>query len=248
MGSFSQKTILGIPLTALTLADIPQVVVSLIQSSGKKTFFYVNAHCLNLANQDKEYKKILQQASLVYSGGIGPILASKILGRPLLERTPTPDFIFDVFLIAQQKNWSVYLLGTKKGSLQKTVNKLQKKFPELKIVGYHHGFFNAQEEKEIMKEINLKKPTMVIVGMGTPKQEKWIADHKNKLDTKVLWVVGALFDVISGELPRAPVFWQKLGLEWAYRLYQEPTRLWKRYTIGNLEFAWRVAKEYLVSK
>ncbi len=248
MGSYSQKTILGIPITALTLADIPRVVVSLIESSGKKTFFYVNAHCLNLANRDQEYKKILQRASLVYSGGIGPILASKILGRPLAERTPTPDFIFDVFVIAQQKKWSVYFLGTTNNSLQKAVNKLQKRFPKLKIVGYHSGFFDAEEEGKIIREINLKKPTMVIVGMGTPRQEKWIANHKDKLNTKVLWVVGALFDVISGQLPRAPIFWQRLGLEWAYRLYQEPTRLWERYTFGNLEFILRVAKEYLVLK
>lgn len=233
--NFDKKIVFGVPIAALTLRQIPQVCISLIKKGGKNTFFYVNAHCLNLANRDPEYKDILKKADLVYSGGLGPVLAAKILGDSLLERTPTPDFIDKIFKACASVGWSIFMLGTTKDSLEAAVGKITEKFPELKIVGYHHGF-SAINSRQVISQINKARPDIILVGMGTTKQEKWIARHINKIDTKVFWAVGALFDVISGRLPRAPVFMQKMGLEWLYRLIQEPKRLWKRYLIGNMLF------------
>src|SRR3990172_6307552 len=110
MKPYPKKMIFSISAAALSLEEIPAVVISLLEEKRKKIFFYINAYCLNLAGKDKEYKKILQEATLVYPGGIGPVLASKILGQPLSERIPTPDFIDKIFAKAEQRGWSIYFL------------------------------------------------------------------------------------------------------------------------------------------
>jgi len=226
--------IFGIPIAAVSLDQISLIIISLIKSRKKSDFFYVNAHCLNIANKDKEYKRILQKATLVYSGGFGPVLASRILGRPLYERTPTPDFIENIFLIAQKKNWSIYLLGGEHGIAGKAAANLKKRFPYLVIAGYHHGFF--RKNSKIIEKINRAKPDIVLVGMGTPRQERWIADNMDTVKSRVFWAVGALFDILSDKRKRAPKWMQELGLEWAFRLLQEPRRLWRRYVFGNIRF------------
>lgn len=234
------KNILDIPIWGIKRKQIPPVLASFIASGKKHTSFYVNAHCINVSSTDSYYKKILQDTSIVYSGGIGPVLASKLLGRSLPQRAPTPDFIEDVFTLAQKRKWSIYLLGTKEKSLQIFMKKMEQKFPKLLFCGYHHGFFTKDEEEGIIQEINTLKPTIVIVGMGTPKQEKWIATNMARADAKLFWAVGALFDVMAGVLPRAPKWVQAIGLEWLYRFFQEPKRLWRRYLIGNSIFIARV--------
>lgn len=238
--TYPVRDVLNTPISAIPLAKIDRVVASLVEQAGKKTFFYVNAHCLNIAAKDSQYKKILQHASLVYSGGLGPVLASRIVGQGLPERTPTPDFIDKVFATAQKKGWSIYLLGTKEKSLVKAVSRIKEKFPRINIVGYHHGYFSKEEEGKVIEDIHAKQPTIVIVGMGTPRQEKFMAENIYRINAQAFWAVGALFDVISGELPRAPVWMQSLGLEWLFRLFQEPQRLWRRYIIGNTIFIVRV--------
>lgn len=234
------KNILGVHIWAIPQKSLPKLITRLVESASKHLFMYVNAHTLNIAQRDFEYKNILNNASLVYSGGIGPMLASKILGQPLPERAPTPDFIDKVFAKAQSKKWSVYLLGTKEKSLKLFIKQLKQKFPKLDICGFHHGYFNHEEEKSIINEINSLKPTLLIVGMGTPKQEKWVNNNMAQLNARAFWVVGALFDVMAGVLPRAPKWIQNLGLEWLYRFLQEPRRLWKRYLIGNVIFILRI--------
>ncbi|MBI2327892.1 WecB/TagA/CpsF family glycosyltransferase [Candidatus Curtissbacteria bacterium] len=241
--SFAKIEVLGIPIWAIPLDKIAAAVVAEIErTKPKKTFFYVNAHCLILAAGDQKYQKILQRASLVYSGGFGPVLASKILGQSLPGRTPTPDFIEKVFAAAQDKGWSFYFLGTEARSLLRAIKKIRQRFPKLAIVGYHHGYFDKSEEKRLLADINRKRPRVLIVAMGSPKQEKWISQNMDKIDASVFWSVGALFDIISGKRSRGPVWLQRLGLEWLFRLYQEPRRLWRRYTIGNLEFIYLVFK------
>lgn len=235
MNKFTSRNIFDIPIAAATLTEIPKIVTSFIENQGKKTFFYVNSHCLNIASRNREYKSILQRASLVYSGGFGPVLASRLLGQPLPQRTPTPDFIEKVLRTAEKRGWSIYLLGTKLESLKRAIAKLKNKFPKL-IINYHHGYFGHDDEERVISDINSKQPTILIIGMGTPKQEKFIAENMFKINAHAFWAVGALFDVISGELPRAPVWIQKLNLEWLFRLFQEPRRLWKRYLLGNINF------------
>lgn len=240
-----KKIVLGVPIVALKLDEISSVIVRLIESSGKKSFFYVNAHCLNIAGKDRVYKKILQGATLVYADGMGPILASKILGRPLPERTSAPDFIDEIFSIAETKKWSLFLLGNEDNVVRKAAENIKKKFPMLIIAGYQSGFFI--DNGQIIEEVNRVKPDIVLVGMGTPRQEKWIAYNMDKVNAGTFWAVGGLFDFISGKRKRAPLWIQQLGFEWAFRLVQEPRRLWKRYFFGNIRFLFSVFQEKVLS-
>lgn len=249
-GIIPKKIVLGVPIAALRLKEISSAIVSLIEKGGKsrtrtvrdkKTIFYVNAHCLSIANKDSVYKKILQRATLVYADGIGPIVASKILGRPLPERTSAPDFIDEIFSVAETKKWSLFLLGNEDNVVRKATENIKKKFPMLIIAGYHGGFFT--NNNEIVKEINLAKPNIVLVGMGTPRQEKWIMNNVDKVNAGTFWAVGGLFDFLSGNRKRASLWIQRLGFEWAFRLVQEPRRLWKRYLFGNVIFLFSVLRE-----
>lgn len=243
-GEIPTRAVLGIPIVCLELREISNTVINLITEPGKKTFFYVNGHCLNIANRDPVYRKILQGADLVYADGMGPILASKILGRPLLERTPTPDFIGKVFTVAIKKKWSIYLLGGEGEVVKKAQENLQKRFKRLQIAGYHHGFFKKNEQ--IIKQINRAGADIILVGMGTPRQEKWIAQNKNKVNAKAFWAVGALFEIFSNKRKRAPKWMQQIGLEWTFRLIQDPKRLWRRYLLGNITFLLTVFGERAV--
>lgn len=236
------RTVLGVPIAALRLKEISSVVASLIEKNGnKKTLFYVDAHHFNIANKDLAFKKILQEATFVHASGIGPVLASRMLGQSLPERTPTPDFIEEIFSIAEKKKWSFYLLGGEEDVIEKTVKNLQKSFPGMKIVGYHHGFFT--NNNKIAEDINRVKPDIILVGMGPPKQEVWIAENKERINARIFWGVGALFDVLSGKRKRGPKWVRRLGFEWVFRLIQEPRRLWKRYIFGNTEFVFIVLQE-----
>lgn len=240
------KTVLGVPVAALRLKEISSVIVTLIEgryktAPVKKTIFYVDAYHFNIANKDSGYKKILQEATFVHASGIGPVLASRMLGRSLPERTPTPDFIEEIFAIGERKKWSFYLLGGEERIVEKAAGKLRERFPKLKIAGYHHGFFTTHHE--VVEEINRAKPDIVMVGMGPPKQEKWIEENKDKINAKVFWAVGALFDVLSGKRKRGPKWVQDMGFEWIFRLFQEPKRLWRRYVFGNTAFLFTVLRE-----
>lgn len=235
------RLILGVPIAALRLKEISSVIARFIEGGGKKTFFYVNAHCLNVANKNPRYKKILQTAALVYADGMGPIIASKLLGRPLPERTSAPDFISEVFAIAEIKRWSFYLFGGEENIVRKAAENIKKRFPKLTVAGYHSGFYT--KNNEITKEISRARPDIILVGMGTPRQEIWIADNIDKVNARVFWAVGGLFDFLSGKRRRAPYWIQRLGFEWTFRLLQEPRRLWRRYVFGNILFLLTILQE-----
>ncbi len=240
---FPLRNILEINISSIPLKEISSVINDLINTGDKNIFYYVNAHCLNLASKNLDYKNALNSATLVYSGGLGPVLASRILNQPIIERVPTPDFIENVFAEAEKRKWRIFLLGSSNKSLQKVQIVLKDKFPKIIICGIQNGFYKKSEEMSIVENINKKKPKILIVGMGPPKQELLIQKYKNKIKASTLWGVGALFDVISGTMPRAPFWMQKMGIEWLYRLLQEPRRLWKRYIFGNIEFFYLIYKD-----
>lgn len=133
------------------------------------------------------------------------------------------------------------------GSTEKVKEKLQQKIPSLNIVGEYHGYFDKENNKEIVNKINNCRPNILLVGMGTPKQEEWIYQNHYHLNVSLCWAVGGLFDFISGKIKRAPLWMLHCHLEWLYRLCQEPKRLWKRYIVGNLKFIYRVLKFKLLS-
>lgn len=205
-----------------------------------KMITYLNAHCVNVSFADSEYREILKMQDLVYAGGKGVVWASRLFSKSLPERVNILDFFDRLVERIIEKKIKIYLLGGEPGVVQKTADKLKEKFSGLGIVGFHHGFFNGEEESEIIKEINFLKPHILMVGIGVPKQEKWIYRYLHELDINLCWAVGAAFDWLSGKHSRAPGWMVGCGLEWLHRFLQQPRRLWNRYLIGNPLFCARV--------
>ena len=236
------------------ISQIEQFILS------KKSHLVVTPDTLAIlrAQKDVEYYKIIQGANLVTPDGAGILWATSTLYQPLKERVAGIDIIQGICQLAAKKAYSIYLLGAAPGITKETSLKLMKKYPGLKIVGNHHGYFHAsslsdkmfrcnieknantnvknnnseieynknKEEEIIIQEINDKKPDILLVGMGVPRQEKWIARNlkSKRLNVPVCMGVGGSFDVLSGKIPRAPLWMQKHGMEWVYRFIKQPKR------------------------
>ncbi len=199
------------------------------------------------ARKDRRYLNITQEADLVTPDGAGILWATATLDNPLIERITGIDLINQICQLAVRKKYRLYLLGAKKEIIKKTVNNLERKYPHINIVGYHHGYVTETEdsdlqgnncEKELICEIQKKKPDFLLVGMGVPKQEIWISKHKDKLGVPVCIGIGGSFDVLSGKIPRAPLWMQNHGMEWIFRLIKEPKRF--KRAIALPYFMWLV--------
>lgn len=185
--------------------------------------FTPNPEMIMYAQKNPEFKNILNKGDLVVADGIGVVIASKIKPPKLPQRVAGCDLIFDLF--KSIKKATVYLFGAKPGVCELAKKYIEEDFKNITVVGYHHGYFNEEEEKLIIEEIINLKPDILLVGLGFPKQEQWIYKNREKLPVKVSMGVGGSLDVLAKTVKRAPVLMQKIGLEWFYRLMKQPSRL-----------------------
>jgi len=210
-----------------------------------KRVMYVNAHVLNQSREDPALRTALEAADLVYCDGYGVRLAAKALATEIPHRMTGADWIWDLAALCEQRDASVYLLGCEPGVARQASLRLRRSHPGLRVVGAHHGYFEigSGHDERVIEDINRCKPDILFVGMGTPKQEIWTQRTVDRLDCSVLWTVGALFDFVSGRVPRAPASLADNGLEWIFRLAIEPGRMWRRYLVGNPVFLSRVVAQ-----
>jgi len=207
------------------------------------------------ARKDSEYYNILKSADLVTPDGVGILWATTTLNHPLPERVTGIDIIHNICRLAAKKGYSLYLLGSYPDVAKEAALNLNRKYPGIRIAGAHHGYFNCEDcedcenikngnivwnkkEEEIVAEIKEKRPDILLVGMGVPKQEKWINKNLNRLDVPVCIGVGGSFDVLSGRIPRAPLWMQRHGMEWIYRSIKQPNRAFR--TLALFYFIWLV--------
>lgn len=194
---------------------------------GKKAFVVTaNPEIVLHAKNDADYMKMINKANYVTADGIGVVKAAGLLGKPLPERVTGFDMFMKLLNLANEEGLSIYLLGAQPEVLQKASEKINSQFSNVKIVGSHHGFFDWKDPK-IPNEIKTSKPDLVFVALGLPRQEKWIAEHIDQFEKGVFMGIGGSFDVLSGMVKRAPEIWQKLNIEWLYRLVKQPSR-WRR--------------------
>ncbi len=215
------------------------------------------------ARKDPEYQAILKSADLVTPDGAGILWAATTLNYPLPERVTGIDIIHNTCRLAAEKGYSLYLLGSYPGVASAAALNLSKKYPGIKIAGTHHGYFSCEdrencgdvkngnnekskeEEEKIIAEIKENKPDILLVGMGVPKQEKWIDKNLKSLNIPVCMGVGGSFDVLSGRIPRAPLWMQRHGMEWIYRSIKQPNRAFR--TLALFYFIWLVTLGKIVS-
>ncbi|WP_213951307.1 WecB/TagA/CpsF family glycosyltransferase [Tepidanaerobacter syntrophicus] len=217
--------ILGVLLDQTDYQKAYRQAERFLDSSGNKVIVTPNAEIIMAAQKNPELRAALNSADLCLPDGIGVVIASKILGKPLAERTTGFDFMMKLLELANKKSLSLFLLGGKPEVAEKAGEKICSMFPNVEIVGCHDGYFGENEEIEVVNLINHTKPDILLVAMGCPKQEIFMIKNKNKMQFKIAMGVGGSFDVLSGNVQRAPQFVQNIGLEWLYRLIMQPSRL-----------------------
>lgn len=208
-----------------------------------------NAHHLVMLQQDTEFQDIYQNSFLSVPDGVPLLWAAKLLRTPLNGRVNGTDLFERICKVAADTNLRVFLLGGRSGAADAAAKVLQKRHPKLEIAGFYcppYGFENNSEELAYINEIiQSVSPHVLFVGLGAPKQEKWIYNNHKKLGIPISIGIGVSFELVSGMVTRAPKLMQKLGLEWFFRLLIEPRRLYKRYILGNTIFLWLVIKQRL---
>lgn len=219
--------------------EIIKIIESRVLQKNRTFIVTANPEIVMHANQDHDYLEVLRKADFIVPDGIGIVVASKLLKSPLKERVAGFDLMGKLLHLAEQKQLKVFLLGAKDTTVEKAYNNIMKKHPDLKIVGYHHGYIDINDEKLVNHIVELE-PDMVFVALGFPKQEFWISKHIAKFNKGLFMGVGGSFDVWAGEVKRAPQIWINLNLEWLYRLIKQPTRF-KRILVLP-QFLFRVIK------
>jgi len=185
----------------------------------------LNAEIIYQAQSNEELLKIINSADLVTPDGSGVLWAAQKLGQPLKERVTGIDLMTHICRQAYHNKWRIYLLGGEPGVAAEAVEGMKDAFPSIDIAGSWHGYFGEQEEEAILADINTKQPDVLFVALGAPKQEFWIQKHSDYLKAGVMIGVGGSFDVMAGNVRRAPLLFQRMRLEWLWRLLTDPRRI-----------------------
>ncbi|MCC4834784.1 WecB/TagA/CpsF family glycosyltransferase [Shewanella sp. 10N.7] len=239
----AQFNLLGVNIDNNTMSESVDLLIRSAQSTTTKQFAFVNADCLNLAATNKNYRNTINQCDQVFADGSGIRIACQLHHIGLKDNVNGTDMLPLLCEQAAKQGIKIFFLGGQNGTTDEAAVNLRKQFPTLEVVGCHHGYLNKANEQQVIEQINQSGAQILLVGMGAPKQDQWISDHKAELNTGVAIGVGGLFDFFANNVSRAPVALRQVGMEWIWRLGQEPTRMWKRYVIGNPLFLARVLKQ-----
>ena len=237
--------VLGLPVRPLDMAGLVAAVVSRAKAGLRTTGMYANAHTVNLACADERFRRTLRECELLYADGASVVWASRCDSESksgLPQRMTAADYFPIMVRACAEQDVSIFMLGNRPGVCDAARELLLRCYPSLRIVGTHHGHFDLSESTEVIKKINAVKPDILFVGMSSPRQEFWLAEHKSRINAPVRWCVGALFDYIAGLEPRAPAWLCEHGGEWVYRLLADPRGKWKRYLIGNPLFVYHTLR------
>jgi N-acetylglucosaminyldiphosphoundecaprenol N-acetyl-beta-D-mannosaminyltransferase len=240
---WEKVSVLGVKIDALSLNQFLSEIQSYVLHQNGVIISYVNMHAINIAYSLPWFRRFLNESELTFCDGVGLKIAAMLTGQYIHQRFTPPDFMDRICESAITFGWKIYFLGAKPGVAQRAADKLIERFPGLQVQA-QHGYFDkiagSLENSLIVEQINEFQPQILVLGLGMPLQEKWISENLHSIDVKIALSAGALFDYLSGELPRAPRWMTDNGLEWLGRLWVEPGRLWKRYLFGSPLFFWRL--------
>lgn len=234
-------SIFGVPFSKLSMKDTISLITQMIDSRKPHQIITANPIMVMSAVEDPGYLRMMKHADLIVPDGAGVVWAANYVGNPVAERVTGFDLINQLFRLGESNGWKVYLVGASPEVIEAAAQKIREKYPKLQLVGYRDGYFKADEDHAVIENIRAHEPDILLVGRSASGQEPWIAQYKEQLQVPVIMGVGGSFDVISGKLKRAPKLFQKLKLEWFYRLLQEPWR-YKRMLVLP-KFAVKVIRE-----
>lgn len=235
--------LLGVDIADLTLDEALGFLTERVEDRSRTdVLYYVNAHTLNCATDDPAYRDVLNGADIVFGDGTGVRWGVKMQGGRIKANLNGTD-LTPAFLDATAgRGFRYYLLGASEDTIGRTAAFCQERFEGWELAGYHHGFVFDGPIEPVLEDIAGAKPDMLLVGMGNPIQERWIHDHRDRLDVPLVAAVGGLFDHWAGNLERAPSWVREAGFEWLQILIQQPHKA-RRYLLGNPLYLFRVARE-----
>jgi N-acetylglucosaminyldiphosphoundecaprenol N-acetyl-beta-D-mannosaminyltransferase len=233
----------GIPIVNTTMEEAVEWIIAEAAGNRRRLMAFVNPDCLNIAWKNAEYREVLARADRVLPDGIGIHLGCRMLGQSLRANVNGTDMFPLLCEGAAREGVPIYLLGARPGIARAAADNMVKRNPGLRIAGARDGYFEPHEEQSVVDDINASGARILLAAFGAPRQELWLERWRSELAPPVTMGVGGLFDFYSGRIPRAPVWMREIGLEWVFRLMQEPGRMWRRYVIGNPLFLHRVRQQ-----
>lgn len=232
--------VLGVRVDRISFNDALDKAEKMVKTEGVSAIFTPNPEIIMLAKNDDKFKEVLNSADICTADGIGVVYASRILKRPVPERVAGFDLTCALLERISKTGEGVFLFGGKPDVAEAAKGNIQKKYQGINVVGTHNGYFSVDDEKEIVDEINKSGAKLLLVCLGAPKQEKWIASHRSELEVNLCMGVGGTIDVFAGTARRAPKIFIKLNLEWLYRLLKQPSRIGRFMALPK--FMWTVLR------
>lgn len=237
--------ILGVPIAPITMEQALDLCASSVASRQRLLIGVVNAAKIVNMQRSERLRSAVLKADVILADGMAVVWAARLLGRPLPERVAGIDLMSELLALGGRLGWRVFLLGAEQRVLDQVVASVARDCPGIVIAGARNGYFRPDEERAVAEEIRASRPDVLLVAMSSPRKEEFLATYADYCGAAVCHGVGGAFDVVAGKVRRAPRLWQKLGLEWLYRLAQEPRRLWRRYLETNTRFVWILLKALL---
>lgn len=239
--------ILGCPIDRLGMVDTLEEIERAIAIGRYTQHMSINAAKLVAMHDDPKLYDIIDRCGLVSADGQSVVWASRLLGDPLPERVAGIDLMEELLKLAEQRGYRVYFLGARSEVLELALQRLRDRYPRLQVAGARDGYFADDESAEVCEAIRASNADLLFVAMSSPRKEYFLGEYGPKLRAPFVMGVGGSIDVIAGVTRRAPASWQRLGLEWLYRLLQEPRRMFRRYAITNTRFIALVGSAMLSS-
>jgi N-acetylglucosaminyldiphosphoundecaprenol N-acetyl-beta-D-mannosaminyltransferase len=235
--------VLGVGVSAINLDTALAKITQALQKKEKGYVCVTGVHGVSEAQKDPQFRQILNRAFLCTPDGMPLVWVGRWQGQKHMGRVYGPDLMLAMMVLSEQTGWRHFFYGGADGTAVALRERLLERFPKLRVAGTYQPPFrplNAEEQATFMEAIRTSRPDVVWIGLSTPKQERFMAEYLPKLDVTLMFGVGAAFDFLAGNVPQAPRWMQRSGLEWLFRLYAEPRRLWKRYFKNNPLFIARI--------
>ena len=239
------REVLGYPMLAATMDEVVHLCGAAVAQRRPMQIGVLNAAKVVNAERDEGLHDAMLSCDVILADGQSVVWASRLLGQPLPERVAGIDLFIRLLELADAQHLSVFLLGATPDVVEQVATVVRIKYPGARLAGYRDGYFH--DEGSVAQEIASSHPDMLFLGMTSPKKEKFLERYQSVMNVPVTHGVGGSFDILAGVTKRAPERWQKMGMEWAYRLLQEPGRMWKRYLRTNVLFSLMIARA-LVSR
>jgi len=229
--------ILGTPIDNMTMQQTLNLIENAIEKNQRVSHTVVNAGKIVLMHQNAQLKQSVVNADIINADGQGVVWASRILGQPIVERVTGIDLMDNLVRLAYQKKYKIFFFGAKDDVLNKVIGHYSRMYSSDIVAGYRNGYFKKSEERAIAQQIADSGAQILFVAITSPLKENFLYENRDLLKSVNFTMgVGGSFDVVAGLVKRAPIWMQQSGLEWAYRVYQEPKRMFKRYMVGNWKF------------